>query len=291
MPNCGSWDRPAISSRLPRSIGATSSATSPSSASGRGEQVGCRAVDRRGVGQARAARGPARSCGRCRRRRASRRPGKPIVGRRDRGCSASATTRSSAIGTPWAARSAFESGSDRVRGGVGQTVGEPTQGLSRRPAPTPTPPVGFAAVTWAIRGLIEGFYGTPWTLGRTARCAGLVPAPARHDALRLRAQGRPEAPGRLARAVRRRSELDGFRSLVDGAAWPSGSASRPASTSTSIEPAERTALAAKVDQVSSCGVGLVVLALDDLPTAGIDPVVGAGVDHAAAHRVAARPPR
>ena len=31
MPNCASWCRPAISSRLPRSIGATSRCTSPSS--------------------------------------------------------------------------------------------------------------------------------------------------------------------------------------------------------------------------------------------------------------------
>ena len=51
-PNCGSRTTPAISSRLPRTIGATSTPTSPSCGRGRGEQLAGGAAHRVGVAEA-----------------------------------------------------------------------------------------------------------------------------------------------------------------------------------------------------------------------------------------------
>jgi hypothetical protein len=124
-------------------------------------------------------------------------------------------------------------------------------------------------VTWAIRGLIEGFYGPPWSWDRRlevlATCAAngmthYVYAP-KDDPKHRVAWREPYAA----------NELDGFRSLVDRSDLTIGFGISPGLDIDLSRDADRSALAAKVDQAVTCGVGLVVLALDDLPTAGVDP--------------------
>ena len=67
---------------------------------------------------------------------------------------------------------------------------------------------------FAVRGVIEGFYGHPWTHEQRLDLIAFI-ARARDEHVRLRAQGRPARPPRLARAVRRRGALQRLRELVD----------------------------------------------------------------------------
>ncbi|MDQ6697834.1 MAG: protein O-GlcNAcase [Actinomycetota bacterium] len=126
-------------------------------------------------------------------------------------------------------------------------------------------------MTWAIRGLIEGFYGPPWSwderldVAASCRANGMthyVYAP--KDDPKHRAAWRDPYTAH---------ELDGFRSLVDRSGLTIGFGISPG---LDIEPArssDRRALASKVDQALACGIGLVLLAFDDLPTAGVDPAL------------------
>ncbi len=132
-------------------------------------------------------------------------------------------------------------------------------------------------MTWGIRGLIEGFYGRPWTweerLDVLVSCAAngmthYVYAP--KDDPKHRAAWRDPYTSR---------ELDGFRLLVDRSDMTIGFGISPGLDIDPARDADRSALADKVDQAVSCGIGLVVLALDDLPPAGVD-LAGRGRDHA-----------
>lgn len=132
-------------------------------------------------------------------------------------------------------------------------------------------------VTWGIRGLIEGFYGPPWSwderLDVLAMCSAngmthYVYAP-KDDPKHRSAWREPYTA----------DELDGFRSLVDRSDLTIGFGISPGLDIDPGRDADRTALADKVDQALACGVGLVLLAFDDLPTAGVDPAER-GSDHA-----------
>jgi len=132
-------------------------------------------------------------------------------------------------------------------------------------------------MTWAIRGLIEGFYGLPWTWDErlivTRACAerGMthyVYAP----------KDDPKHRSRW-RELYSHRKLEGFDRLLSGSGLTIGFAIAPGLDIDPDDPDDRAALAAKVDQVVGVGVPLVVLALDDLPPdhrgAGTR-----GVDHA-----------
>lgn len=116
---------------------------------------------------------------------------------------------------------------------------------------------------WAIRGLIEGFYGRPWSwderAGVARHCAergmtDYVYAPKDDPKHRERWREPYDA-----------AELDGFAGLVADGAVRVGFAISPGLSVDWRAADDRRALAAKVDQVVAVGVDLVCLALDDLP--------------------------
>src|SRR3954465_4660574 len=115
---------------------------------------------------------------------------------------------------------------------------------------------------WAIRAVLEGFYGTPWTwderllVARSGAGNGMthyVYAP--KDDLRHRQLWRDPYDG---------ADLEGFERLVAGGKMGVGFGISPGLDIDISRSDERAALAAKVDQVVDLGIGLVVLALDDL---------------------------
>ncbi|MBK9178189.1 MAG: beta-N-acetylglucosaminidase domain-containing protein [Acidimicrobiales bacterium] len=127
-------------------------------------------------------------------------------------------------------------------------------------SPSATP---AATVAGPVAGLVEGFYGRPWTWDERVevlrRCAArgmthYVYAP--KDDPRHRAEWR-EPYGREA--------LDGFRRLVAESGLVVGFGISPGLSVDARSRADRDALLAKVDQALSVGVGLVCLALDDIP--------------------------
>lgn len=126
---------------------------------------------------------------------------------------------------------------------------------------------------WAIRGLIEGFYGRPWTwderidVARSCASRGMthyVYAP--KDDPHHRANWRVPYP---------REALAGFERLIADGGLTVGFAISPGLSIDAGDPADRDALAAKLAPMLDRGVELVVLALDDLP-----PRPGLGEEHA-----------
>lgn len=116
---------------------------------------------------------------------------------------------------------------------------------------------------WAIRGLIEGFYGRPWTWDERLlvlrHCAArgmtdYVYAPKSDPLHRDRWRDPYDRAG-----------LDGFARLVAESGVRVGFAVSPGLSIDESSAGDRAALAAKVDQVVGAGVDLVCLALDDLP--------------------------
>ena len=67
---------------------------------------------------------------------------------------------------------------------------------------------------FAIRGVIEGFYGRPWTHEQRLDLIGFLGRPG-HEHVRVRPQGRPAGAARLACAVRRRRAGRASRELVE----------------------------------------------------------------------------
>lgn len=125
----------------------------------------------------------------------------------------------------------------------------------------------------SLRGLIEGFYGPPWTwderLDVMAFCAewGMthyIHAP-KDDPLH-RAEWRTPWGD---------EHLEGYARLVAAGTLEVGVAISPGLSIDVDRAADVTQLAAKVDQVLDLGVRLVALCLDDLP-----PRAGLGADHA-----------
>lgn len=128
-------------------------------------------------------------------------------------------------------------------------------------------------MTWPIRGLIEGFYGPPWgwkdrrEVMETCHRWGLthyVYAP--KDDPKHRQAWRVPYDG---------TELAGLEGLVAAGTLRVGFALSPGLSIDYGDADDRAALFAKVDQVLGLGIGLVCLALDDIP-----PRPGLGRDHA-----------
>lgn len=124
-------------------------------------------------------------------------------------------------------------------------------------------------MTWAIRGLIEGFYGPPWTwdqridVARWCATRGMthyVYAP-KSDPLHRDRWREPYGS----------DQLDGFARLLSEGGLTVGFAISPGLDIDHSSSDDRRALFAKVEQAVDLGVGLVVLALDDIafsPDAG-----------------------
>lgn len=132
-------------------------------------------------------------------------------------------------------------------------------------------------MTWEIRGVIEGFYGTPWTWAERMQVArrgadlGLthyVYAP-KDDPLHRQQWRQPYGA----------EDLDGFASLADDGGLALGFALSPGLDIQAHDSADHAALDAKVDQVVAVGASLVVLAFDDLPVEGVAPAQRGG-EHA-----------
>jgi hyaluronoglucosaminidase len=126
----------------------------------------------------------------------------------------------------------------------------------------------------AIRGVIEGFYGTPWTW--TARAEVMRWC---HERGLTHYVYAPKDDPRHRHAWREpygAEDLAGFESLVAEGTLEVGFALSPGLSIDYGDHDDRRALAAKVDQVVATGIDLVCLALDDI---AVRP--GLGPDHAA----------
>jgi hyaluronoglucosaminidase len=130
-------------------------------------------------------------------------------------------------------------------------------------------------VAWPIAGIIEGFYGRPWTwderaaVMRACHSWGMthyVYAPKDDPKHRQRWRD-PYGDGKLG----------GFARLVGEGTLRVGFGISPGLSIDCSSRSDRAALGAKVDQVLETGIDLVVLALDDIPFGGADQ----GVAHAA----------
>ena len=128
---------------------------------------------------------------------------------------------------------------------------------------------------WPLAGIIEGFYGRPWSWDERADVlrwchergmSRYIYAP--KDDPKHRSQWH---------APYTSEELDGFGRLVAEQTLRVGFAISPGLTIDCFGTDDRAALLVKIEQVLRCGVDLVVLALDDLPFGGRDQ----GVAHAA----------
>lgn len=123
----------------------------------------------------------------------------------------------------------------------------------------------------ALHGVLEGFYGRPWTwderveVVRTSGMGLYVWAP-KDDPLHREAWRDPWPE----------EHLDGFRRLCADGSFDVGIAISPGLSMDYGSSAEREALLAKVLPVVELGTTLVVLALDDIP-----PRPGLGEEHAA----------
>lgn len=126
---------------------------------------------------------------------------------------------------------------------------------------------------WSFRGLIEGFYGTPWSwearidIMRWCHERGMTHylyAP--KDDARHRAQWRDPYPPEM---------IAGFERLVAEDTLQVGFAISPGLSIDYHADEDRAALAAKCDQLLDVGIDLICLAVDDIP---VRP--GLGEDHA-----------
>jgi hypothetical protein len=128
-------------------------------------------------------------------------------------------------------------------------------------------------VSWALAGVLEGFYGRPWSwderLEVARRCAAggmrhYVWAP-KDDPLHREAWRDPWPE----------EHLDGFRRLCDDRSFEVALGISPGLSMDYRDPGERDALLAKVAPVVELGATWVVLAVDDIP-----PRPGLGEEHA-----------
>lgn len=128
-------------------------------------------------------------------------------------------------------------------------------------------------MTWAPVGVIEGFYGHPWSWEARAELARFCSERGMTDYLYA-----PKDDPRHRHRWRERydrEELDGFAALVADGTLRIGYAISPGLSIDYRAPDDRAALAAKIDQVLGTGVGWVALLVDDIP---VRP--GLGTDHA-----------
>jgi hypothetical protein len=129
-------------------------------------------------------------------------------------------------------------------------------------------------VTWPIRGLIEGFYGEPWSWD--ARVEVMQWCHARGMTHYVYAPKDDPKHRHLWREPYESETLDGFGRLLAEGGLHVGFAISPGLSIDYRSDEDRKALAAKVDQVVAVGIDLIVLALDDIPFRE-----GLGQDHAA----------
>ncbi len=133
---------------------------------------------------------------------------------------------------------------------------------------------GDRGEAFALSGVIEGFYGPPWSWEVRAevmawchqRGMGLYLYAPKDDPRHRERWREPYDP----------DELAGFDSLVEAGTLAVGFAISPGLSMDYAAPDDRAALAAKVDQLVERGVSVVALLLDDIP---VRP--GLGPDHAA----------
>ena len=115
-------------------------------------------------------------------------------------------------------------------------------------------------------GVIEGFYGPPWSWAARAEVASWCGARGMTDYVYA---PKDDPKHRAAwRVPYTAEELDGFERFATAGHLRLGFALSPGLTMDYDGTADRAALAAKVDQVVAAGAGLVVLALDDIPFGG-----------------------
>jgi hypothetical protein len=128
-------------------------------------------------------------------------------------------------------------------------------------------------MAWAVRGVIEGFYGRPWSwderldVMRWCHERGMTHylyAPKDDPLHRDRWRDQYSA-----------DDLDGFARLVASGTLEVGFGISPGLSIDYDDEADRRQLLAKIDQLLGVGVGLVCLALDD-----IAPREGLGAEHA-----------
>ena len=210
----------------PRSIGATSSVTSPSSGRGRGQELRGRRRRPRRHRRGRAARAPARSCGRWRRRRASATTG--IADGSAAAATASAAVGDQALVGERARRSRRAAPSSRPRRGCGM---EPAYGSG--PWPEPAPARGDRGV---LRAAV--------VLGRPRRRDGLVRR-AGHDATTCTRPRTTRSTGSAWRELYDPDELAASRRFAAGGDHRLGFAISPGLSIDYDDPDDRTALGAR----------------------------------------------
>ena len=130
-----------------------------------------------------------------------------------------------------------------------------------------------SAVAFAVSGIIEGFYGRPWSWD--VRAEVMAWCHARGMGVYLYAPKDDPRHRQHWREPYGREELAGFDALVAAGTLAVGFAISPGLSMDYASADDRAALGAKVDQLVERGISLVALLLDDIP---VRP--GLGPDHA-----------
>ncbi|MEQ1787933.1 MAG: beta-N-acetylglucosaminidase domain-containing protein, partial [Acidimicrobiales bacterium] len=121
-------------------------------------------------------------------------------------------------------------------------------------------------MTNRLAGVIEGFYGPPWSWAARREVADWCAARGMHDYV-YAPKDDPKHRERW-REPYDAAELAGFAGFAEEGALRLGFAISPGLSIDYDDDGDRAALAAKIDQVVGVGAELVVLALDDIPFGG-----------------------
>ncbi len=121
-------------------------------------------------------------------------------------------------------------------------------------------------MAWPIAGIIEGFYGRPWSWDERAEVMRALRV--RHLTHYVYAPKDDPLHRERWRDLYGTEMLDGFGRLVAEGTLKVGFGISPGLSINADGAEDRAALAAKIDQVLGVGVQLVVLALDDIPFGG-----------------------
>ena len=121
---------------------------------------------------------------------------------------------------------------------------------------------------FAVRGVLEGFYGNPWTHEQRLEMIR-VHRVARDEHVRLHAQGRSADPARAGgprTPAPSSAAWPSWSTCRAPAAWTSCSASRPGLSMRYSDEGDLEALASKLASVAALGVSAFGLLFDDIPT-------------------------
>src|SRR5262245_64967187 len=130
-------------------------------------------------------------------------------------------------------------------------------------------------MAWAVAGIIEGFYGRPWTWDERADVMRFCHERGmRHYVYAPKDDPKHRVDWRLPYD---RETLDGFARLASENTLQVGFGISPGLSMDFGSADDRAALATKIDEVVDVGVDLVCLGLDDIPFGGAHQ----GVAHAA----------